>query len=382
MRRHTLIVSALAGACALMPAVAQAAGPPPPQVPIPTYGTGFAIGAASELTDPTGMPPGVVNGPCTPAAAHPDPVVLVHGTGANANLSWQTIAPTLSDAGYCVFALNYGANSWTADSGNHTYALDFIEHSAAQLANFIQNVVLPDTGAGRVDIVGHSQGGMMPRYYIEHRWDCATVSTNSAGEAGCAQDDADTSLQTGAAYVHTLVGLAPSNHGADVDGLMPIFEQIFGSDTWSFPEQGCGACGEQEAGNPFLTALNGSDGSLEATPGVLYYVFETGDDEVVTPAPGPAQEQLGEWPSAYLHGSPDQVLNVRLQDQCANDATDHIGIIYDPVAIQDLTDALADNGAPGATPLSVPAPACGHAGAAADQRLTSLPYAAARSPFW
>ena len=349
---------ACTGAAATSPAAALAAAPPPPQVPIPTSGTGFALGVASEFSDPTGMPPGVVNGPCTPAPAHPFPVVLVHGTGANANLSWQTIAPTLSDAGYCVFALNYGANGWTADGGDHSYALDFIEHSAAQLADFIQNVVLPNTGATQVDIVGHSQGGMMPRYYLEHRWDCSAVTTNSFGERQCTQADANTALPTGAGSVHALVGLAPSNHGADADGLVPIFEQIFGSNTWTFPEQGCGACGEQEAGNPFLTALNGPDGSFEAGAGVLYYVLETGDDEVVTPAPGPAQQQLGEWPSAYLHGNPEQVLNVRLQDQCTNDATDHVGIIYDPVAIQDLLSALANDSPPGASPLGLPAPTC------------------------
>lgn len=331
-------------------------GPPPPKVPVPAYGTGEATGIRTELSDPTGMPPGVVNGPCTPDPAHPYPVVLVHGTGANANLSWQTIAPTLSDAGYCVFALNYGANSWTADGGSHTFAFDFVEHSAAQLANFIQNLVLPDTGASAVDIVGHSQGGMMPRYYIEHGWNCSVTSTNRYGETGCQQDDAAGS--PGTSHVHTLIGLAPANHGADAQGLVPLLAQIFGSNTYTFPEQGCGACGEQEAGSPFMDALNAHEPDVAAGSSVLYYVIETGNDELVTPAPGPVQQARGQWPSAYLHGSSAQVLNIRLQDQCPDDGTDHIGIIYDPVAIQDVTAALANNGGPGTAPLSLPAPAC------------------------
>ena len=52
------------------------------------------------------------------------------------------------------------------------------------------------TGASQVDIVGHSQGGMMPRYYIK--------------------------FLGGAAKVHTLVGLAPSNHGTTLDGLFTL----------------------------------------------------------------------------------------------------------------------------------------------------------------
>ncbi len=326
----------------------------------PAYGTGELLGIESEFSDPTGMPPGVVNGPCTPPAAHPYPVVLVHGTGANANFSWQTLAPMLADAGYCVFALNYGANQYTADSGDHLFALDSVENSAAELASFVDTVVIPDTGAGQVDVVGHSQGGMMPREFIEHDWNCSStaITTNAYGEQLCAMlpqldttgagDGATCSSDAqieGASCVHMLVGLAPSNHGADAYGLVPLFEALFGAYTWTIPEEaGCPACGEQEAGNPFLTALNGPNGSLEATPGVLYYVIESADDEIVTPAPNALNEALGVWPSAFLHGPATQVLNEVLQSQCPTDATEHLGIIYDPVALQDVMAALADNG--------------------------------------
>ena len=346
--------------CAAWAPGALAAGPPPPTRRSRRRAPERYAGYQTEFSDPTGMPAGVVNAPCTPAADHPYPVVLVHGTAVNSNWTWQTLAPMLADQGYCVFALNYGANSWTQYSQDHNYALDFIENSAAQLANFVQNVVLPDTGATQVDIVGHSQGGMMPRYFIEHRWNCAAaaLTNNSYHETQCARDDGDSSMPTGASFVHTLIGLAPSNHGADAQGIVAVGEQLFGSNSWSFPEQGCGACGEQEAGNPFLTALNGPDGSLEAAPGVLYYVIESGYDELVTPAPNAVTAARGQWPSAFLHGSPDQVLNVTLQDQCANDATEHLGIVYDPVALQDVVAALADNAMLGTAPLSLPAPSC------------------------
>ena len=350
------------------PAATQAATAPQP----PPNGTGILQGMASEFTDPTGMPPGVVNGPCTPPSAHPYPVVLVHGTFANANFSWQTLAPMLADAGYCVFALDYGANQYTAEFGNHSFAIDAIEQSAAELAAFVDTVVIPDTGASRVDFVGHSQGGLMPRYFIEHDWDCTAnpLPVNAYGESSCAQlpgNDATGATAgatcarsaqiEGAACVHTMIGLAPSNHGSDAFGLVPLFATLFGPNAYNYPgASNCPACAEQEAGSPFLTALNGADGSLEATPGVLYYVFETADDEVVSPAPNPVEQALGVWASAFLHGPSGQVLNVVVQSQCPTDATDHIGIIYDPVTLQDVLEALADAGS--STGASLPPPTC------------------------
>ena len=65
----------------------------------------------------------------------------------------------------------------------------------AALRRFV-NQVLAATGAHKVDIVGHSQGGMMPRYYIKNLG--------------------------GASKVNTLVGLAPSNHGTTLEGLFTL----------------------------------------------------------------------------------------------------------------------------------------------------------------
>jgi hypothetical protein len=270
-----------------------------------------------------------------------------------------------------VFSLDYGANQYTAQFGNHSFAVDAVEQSAAELADFVDTVVIPSTGASRVEIVGHSQGGMMPRYFVEHDWDCraSAVHTNAYGEPLCTQTGTDASTGAtpgatcaadapvqGAACVHSLVGLAPSNHGSDAYGLVPLFATLFGQNVYDYPgSQGCPACADQEAGSPFLSALNGAGGSLEATPGVLYYVFETAGDDVVTPAPNPLDESLGVWPSAFLHGPGDQVLNTVLQAQCPTDATDHVGIIYDPVALEDVRNALSNNGVSVGT---LPAPSC------------------------
>ena len=51
------------------------------------------------------------DGSCQPSAAHPDPVILVHGTLANMDDNWQAASPLLANHGYCVYAFNYGGAS-------------------------------------------------------------------------------------------------------------------------------------------------------------------------------------------------------------------------------------------------------------------------------
>ncbi|MFX4639398.1 alpha/beta fold hydrolase, partial [Acinetobacter baumannii] len=89
-------------------------------------------------------------------------------------------------AGYCVYALNYGANNATKLSGNQMYGVGPIEAAAAELSAFVDRV-LAATGKTQVDIVGHSQGGMMPRYYLQ--------------------------VLAGAPKVNHLIGIAPDSHG-------------------------------------------------------------------------------------------------------------------------------------------------------------------------
>jgi triacylglycerol esterase/lipase EstA (alpha/beta hydrolase family) len=242
-------------------------------------------------------------------------VILVHGTLANMNDNWQAAAPILANHGYCVFAFNYGGSSATSD----LQGTGDIAASAAQLAAFV-NTVLAATGAAKVDLVGHSQGGMMPRYYI-----------NFLG---------------GAAKVATFVALAPSNYGTTLDGLT-----VLGTDIGliepinSALATTCTACVQQEKGSAFLARLN-------ATPtvaGVNYTVIETRDDEVVTP-----------YSNAFLPAAPN-VSNITLQNQCALDASDHLEIASDPVAMADMLNAL-DPAQPVKVPCLVVLPLTGPAG--------------------
>jgi triacylglycerol esterase/lipase EstA (alpha/beta hydrolase family) len=240
----------------------------------------------------TASPPGANNWSCKPSAAHPDPVVLVHGTFGDMSDSWQALSPLLYDTGYCVFALNYGSYNGSGAFG--IYATGRIETSAAQLKQFV-NRVLAATGASKVDIVGHSQGGMMPRYYVKYLG--------------------------GASKVNTLVGLAPSNHGTTLNGIFTLASYFPGSNAVLAD---CPACQEQEAGSPFITNLNAGS---ETAPGVNYTVIESKNDEVVTP-----------YTSAFLSGS--NVTNITLQDQCSLDQGEHLSMPYDHIADADVLNAL------------------------------------------
>src|SRR3954451_20304075 len=182
MRRILVALSCVLSFCAV------AAAPASADLPVIYSG---AYGYAH--TSPTASPPGANDWTCKPTAAHPFPVVLVHGTFADMSDSWQALSPLLKNNGYCVFALNYGSYAGSGAVG--IYGTGDIPNSAAELSAFV-NKVLSATGAAEVDLVGHSQGGMMPRYYLKNLG--------------------------GAAKVRALVGLSPSNHGTTLDGLFTL----------------------------------------------------------------------------------------------------------------------------------------------------------------
>jgi triacylglycerol esterase/lipase EstA (alpha/beta hydrolase family) len=295
MRRSLVpIVTALLG-CGLASAASAA-----PLPVIYNSANGFAH------SSPTAAPPGANNFACRPSSAHPRPVVLVHGTFEDMANNWQALSPLLVNNGYCVFAFNYGSFGGSGTIG--VYGTGPIETSASQLSSFIHKV-LSATGAKQVDIVGHSQGGMMPRYYLK--------------------------FLHGAPKVHALVGLAPSNHGTTLDGFFTLASHFPGS---SAALADCPACAEQQAGSPFMTKLNAGG---DTVPGVDYTVIESRNDEVVTP-----------YTSAFLSGP--HVTNITLQNQCALDQGEHLSMGYDHIADADVLTALdpADPQHPPCTPVA------------------------------
>ena len=272
--------------------------------PVVYSGTAAAAYAGAH---PNTSPAGSNDWSCKPSAAHPYPVVLVHGTIENMTYNWYTLSPLLADEGYCVFALNYGQEPGLhagLPGATEPGGVGPIEDSAAQLEGFI-NKVLAAAGASKVDIVGHSQGGMMPRYNMK--------------------------FLGATPQVDKLVGLAPSNHGTTADGIaqLPGGAQLLAL-AIGYSAQ------EQLAGSPFMQKLSAGG---DTVPGPVYTVIETAYDEVVTP-----------YTSAFLTG-PD-VTNILLQHQCAVDGDDHLAISFDAIAMRDVLNALdpAHAVAPGCHP--------------------------------
>ncbi|MEU4094336.1 alpha/beta fold hydrolase [Streptomyces sp. NPDC026673] len=230
---------------------------------------------------------------CKPSAAHPRPVVLVHGTLGNSIDNWLGLAPYLVKRGYCVYSLDYGQLPGVP----LFYGLGSIAASSQQLADYVDRV-LAATGASKVDIVGHSQGGMMPRHYMK--------------------------FLGGASKVNALVGIAPSNHGTDLNGLLKLLPYFPGA-AEAIEDLAPQGLTDQMAGSAFLAQLNAGGDTL---PGIRYTVIATKYDEVVTP-----------YTSQFLSGP--GVRNVVVQDLCPLDLSEHVFVgLTDRIVFHETANAL------------------------------------------
>jgi triacylglycerol lipase len=238
--------------------------------------------------------PGTNDWGCKPTAAHPNPVVLVHGTLGNRATNWQTYGPLLRNNGYCVFALTYGATFPLPYPGAFG-GLGDIRVSAQELGAFVEQV-LTATGAQRVDILGHSQGTLMPNYYAKFL-------------GGADRIDKYVSLAplwhgTGSTGPSGSGAMAAAFPGADPLALLgPAFAQM-GTDSEFIAQMRAGGV---------------------AVPGISYTNIVTKYDELVRP---------------YTSGIEDGMTNVVVQDRCKLDYSEHFQIAADRVASVLVLNAL------------------------------------------
>ncbi|OHU62426.1 esterase/lipase family protein [Mycobacteroides chelonae] len=218
-----------------------------------------AVITSESLTSPseTGSP--------TPGSI---PVVLVHGTAENQKY-WDAMTTSLHDAGMTAFTFEYGQKGFQGLVGSIGQKIGLrgfgdVEVSTQQLADEVATV-LDRTGAGKVDLVGHSQGGLLIKNFV-------------------AQDKSD--------RVANVVQLAPSTHGTtfsgladfigpvgnsvDINGWKPVKDVIYtAASTLAWP-----SLAQQTVGSRFLEKL---DKLPDTKPGVDYLVVSTKDDVVATP---------------------------------------------------------------------------------------------------
>ncbi len=261
----------------------------------------FFAGARAELLRPGGSLPGSNNFSCRPSAAHPRPVILIHGTGGGQQTNWATLVPTLANAGYCVFAPTYGAIStkWPMSAiGGLGDKVD----SAWQIKEFIDKV-MASTGASQVDIVGHSLGTEIPTYWMKYLG--------------------------GKGKVAHYVSLAPfwrGSSGAD-SAAITTYKTALGV------EESASTCLECVSPPATLTFSAAVRYPTPYLPGVAYTNIVTEHDEMVKP---------------YTLGLLDGpgVTNVVVQQGCDIDRADHMAITSDRRVAAMVLGALDPASAP------------------------------------
>lgn len=230
---------------------------------------------------------------CTDGPSDVDPVLLIPGTAETPepNFSWNYMRVFAAEGrSFCAVELP------AAGLVDIQVSAEYVVHALRTMhARY----------GGKVDVVGHSQGGMITRWPLKYWPDTRTI-------------------------VDDLVGLAPSNHGT-VDAAAICAAPCAPS------------IQQQRLGSQFLTALNTGP---ETWSEVDYTVVYTRLDEIVLPAS-----------SALLQGDGD-ITNVAVQDVCPARVADHLTVgTSDAVGYALAADAL-DNPGP-ADPARVDRGVCG-----------------------
>ena len=255
-----------------------------------------AIATAAEEESPAGAN----DFACQPSAEHPRPIVLAHGLGANMSANWSYVSPRLAAAGYCVFALSYGHDDRTMGWPYRPAGLKRMQESSKELKAFVAQV-LEATAARKIDLIGHSEGTVMPRWYMERRG--------------------------GAKFVKRFIALTPLWRGTAVGGVAFIRDigSIFGLDgaAQDLVAGYCASCPQFLRGSDYLNELN-SDG--EKIPGVRHTNIVSRYDELVVP-----------YESGLMR---DGGTNIVVQDVCPLDVSEHMAVAFDPVVMQMFLNAL------------------------------------------
>lgn len=273
------------------------------------YRVTYGVFNGLSFINPTKPPPGANTGPeDITGSAHPVPIILLNGTGLTQGANWAVGAPVLANAGYKVYTFNYG--NVTGFPGSPIQATGDISQSAQELDEEIDRV-RAETGAEKVILIGHSQGGgILPAYYINN-------------------------VPGGADKVSQVIGIAPSNHGTDFNGLVGLLRTpILGQLVIAAVSLAGPAAAQQLVGSDFQDVVYGEQ---DTDPRVRYTNIITRNDEVVTP-----------YTQQALEGG-DNVTNIVLQDRYPGYLGGHAGVVVSPQVWDIVLEELEKN--PEANPL-------------------------------
>ncbi|MCH9666529.1 MAG: alpha/beta fold hydrolase [Actinomycetia bacterium] len=275
----------------------------------------FFAGVPPEVLNPGGALPGANEWDRPLSKAHPNPVILMHGTAGGAQTNWGAYVPLLVEQGYSPFTLTFGAVKSAPWPLSALGGMAPIEESAAEFGAFVDKV-LAATGAEQVDVVGHSQGTLVPGYYAK-----VSGGKNKIGK---------------------YVSLAPLWQGTEVftNRLAGAIEFHIALDITHRVH--FASAPQMIRGSEFLQTLH--SGGSPYVPGIRYVNISTRYDEFVRP-----------YTSGQLPGGPgDDVINVVVQDTCSEDFSDHLAIAGSRRAATMVLNALDGSDVPAQGPRQVP----------------------------
>lgn len=275
----------------------------------------FFAGVMPEVLHPGGTLPGANQWDRPLSKDHPNPVILMHGTAGGGQTNWGAYVPLLVEQGFSPFTLTYGAVTTAPWPLSALGGMAPIEDSAAQFGAFVDKV-LTATGADRVDVVGHSQGTIVPEYYAK--------------------------FLGGADKIGTYVSLAPLWLGTEVftgkiDGPIELKVALDVVHHVRFD-----SAEQMLHDSDFIKKLN--SGGSPYLPGIRYVNLSTRHDEFVHP-----------YTSGQVPGGPaDTVINIVMQDTCDRDFSDHLAIAGSLRAATMVLNALDGSDDPAHGPRPVP----------------------------
>ncbi|MDV8009473.1 esterase/lipase family protein [Rhodococcus sp. IEGM 1318] len=296
--RSVLVI--LGGLALLIGSSAGATATAKPQYPVP-----YDLFVQDSVRDPYGSAVGSNDWNCVPSPAHPEPVVLLHGLGANRFNLFTTISPLLANEGYCVFALTYGIDENLPAPFDSVGGLGQFDDSAVEVAEFVDRV-RGSTGAQKVDIVAISEGTLVGDYYVKYLGGERVV---------------DKFVSLGPLWRGSL-GTGPNGDGQWILDLA--------SDDARTVIPFCAGCPQGLPASGFLAKLwaGGETGVAGPyAPTVTYTNIMTRYDQLVLP-----------FTSGYVVAP--NATNIVVQDGCSQDYSDHLALAASRVATGHVLHAL------------------------------------------